>query len=128
MGGHDPASAASAEPPIRSLATAYLLWFLLGIFGAHRFYLGDRRGGRRYLIGLAVGVGLPVAGLAAGLVTGSVEGVLLGLLAWIAGLLVVLGVLIAAIIDAFRMPALTRRANARAAQAADPPTEPTGGL
>jgi len=39
-------SDASVSPPQRSLATAYLVWFLVGIFGGHRFYLGDGRGGR----------------------------------------------------------------------------------
>jgi TM2 domain-containing membrane protein YozV len=29
----------------RSMSVAYLLWFLLGYFGAHRFYLGRYRSG-----------------------------------------------------------------------------------
>ncbi|HEY8198236.1 MAG TPA: TM2 domain-containing protein [Candidatus Limnocylindrales bacterium] len=113
MVGHDPPSAAASGRPHRSLATAYLIWFLLGIFGAHRFYLGDARAGRRYLFALAVGVALPVIGLVLALWTRSFEGVSLGLIGWSAGLLVLLGVLLAAIIDAFRLPALTRRANAQ---------------
>jgi TM2 domain-containing membrane protein YozV len=112
MGGPEPAPSTAAPPPIRSLATAYLLWFLLGIFGAHRFYLGDRRGGRWYLIGLAIGIGLPVAGLILGLATETFEGVAIGLVAWITGLVVLLAVLLAAIVDAFRLPGMTRRANA----------------
>ena len=103
---------AATGRPHRSLATAYLIWFLLGIFGAHRFYLGDTRAGRRYLVALGVGVALPVIGLVLALSTRSFEGVSLGLIAWSAGLLVLLGVLLAAIVDAFRLPALTRRANA----------------
>lgn len=112
MVGPEPPSAAASRRPHRSLATAYLIWFLLGIFGAHRFYLGDARAGRRYLVALGVGVSLPVIGLGLALATQSFEGVSLGLIGWTAGLLVLLGVLLAAIRDAFRLPALTRRANA----------------
>ena len=112
MVGPEPPSAAASGRPHRSLATAYLIWFLLGIFGAHRYYLGDARAGRRYLIAIGVGVALPVIGLMLALWTGSFEGVSLGLIGWSAGLLVLLGVLLAAIVDGFRLPALTRRANA----------------
>jgi hypothetical protein len=111
MVGPDRPRDPSTERPRRSLATAYLIWFLIGIFGGHRFYLGDHRGGRWYLAGLGVGLALPVAGLAIGLLTGSIEGVTLGLVAWIAGLIILLGVLAMAIVDAFRLPAMTRRAN-----------------
>lgn len=111
MVGPEPPSAAASGRPRRSLATAYLIWFLLGIFGAHRFYLGDARAGRRFLVALGVGVALPVIGLLLALATRSFEGVSLGLIGWSAGLLVLLGVLLAAILDAFRLPALTRRAN-----------------
>jgi uncharacterized membrane protein len=112
MVGPDPPSATSTGRPHRSLATAYLIWFLLGIFGAHRFYLGDARAGRRYLVALGVGAALPVIGLVLALSTRSFEGVSLGLIGWLAGLLILLCVLLAAILDAFRLPALTRRANA----------------
>jgi hypothetical protein len=110
----------SPQRPTRSLATAYLIWFLVGIFGGHRFYLGDGRGGRRYLVALAIGVALPVLGLAVALVTGDLGGVALGLVGWIAGLLVLLGVMAMAIVDAFRLPALIRRADAG-------PSAPGGG-
>ena len=120
MVGPEPPSAAASGRPHRSLATAYLIWFLLGIFGAHRFYLGDVRAGRRFLIALGAGVALPVIGLLLALATQSFEGVSLGLVGWTAGLLVLLGVLVAAILDAFRLPALTRRANGDA----DPSEEP----
>jgi TM2 domain-containing membrane protein YozV len=99
--------------PERSLATAYLVWFLVGIFGGHRFYLGDRLGGTRYLVALGCGVGLPIVGLAIALLSGDVLGVTVGLVAWVAGLVVLLGVLCMAIVDAFRLPGLTRRANDR---------------
>jgi TM2 domain-containing membrane protein YozV len=112
MVGPEPPSAAANGRAQRSLATAYLVWFLLGIFGAHRFYLGDARAGRRFLIALGVGVALPIIGLALALSTRSFEGVSIGLIGWLAGLLVLLGVLLTAILDAFRLPALTRRANA----------------
>src|SRR4249919_2804793 len=93
MVGPEPPSAAANRRPRRSLATAYLIWFLLGIFGAHRFYLGDARAGRRFLVALGVGVALPVIGLLLALATRSFEGVSLGLIGWSAGLLVLLGVL-----------------------------------
>jgi hypothetical protein len=91
-----------------------VIWFLIGIFGGHRFYLGDQRGGRWYLAGLGIGLGLPVIGLAIALLTGSFGGVAIGLIGWVAGLIVLLGVLAMAIVDAFRLPVLTRRANERA--------------
>jgi TM2 domain-containing membrane protein YozV len=112
MVGPDASGQPAPHRPRRSLSTAYLVWFLLGVFGAHRFYLGDARGGRRYLTALAIGVALPMLGLAIALLAGDVTGAVIGLLAWIAGLVVVLGVLAMAIVDAFRLPALTRRANA----------------
>jgi TM2 domain len=111
MAGPDPSAEPSRGRPLRSLATAYLIWFLVGIFGGHRFYLGDARGGRRYLAALAIGIALPVGGLAIALLTRSFEGVSLGLALWIAGLIVLLGVLGMAIVDAFRLPVLTRQAN-----------------
>ncbi len=120
MVGPEPPSATASGRPHRNLATAYLIWFLLGIFGAHRFYLGDARAGRRYLVALSIGVALPVIGLVLALWARSVEGVSLGLIGWSAGLLVLLGVLLAAILDAFRLPALTRRANADV-DATEPP-------
>jgi TM2 domain-containing protein len=101
----------ATQRPQRSLATAYLIWFLVGIFGGHRFYLGDRIGGRRYLLALGCGVGLPIVGLAVALLTRDVAGVTVGLAAWVVGLVVLLGVLCMAIVDAFRLPGLTRRAN-----------------
>ncbi|MET1232876.1 MAG: TM2 domain-containing protein [Candidatus Limnocylindrales bacterium] len=113
MAGRDPSAEPSPGRPLRSVATAYLIWFLVGIFGGHRFYLGDARGGRRYLAALAIGIALPVGGLAISLLTRSLEGVSLGLALWIAGLVVLLGVLGMAIVDAFRLPVLTRQANHR---------------
>jgi len=39
-----------ASPPTKSLPLAYLLWFFLGLFGAHRFYLGKWFTGLIYAI------------------------------------------------------------------------------
>jgi len=65
--------------PRRSPAIASLIWFLVGIFSAHRFYLGGERGGRRYIIALAIGIGPPVLGLAGAVLTGDIVGVSIGL-------------------------------------------------
>ena len=71
----------------KSTAAAYLLWFLLGGFGAHRFYLGK--------------IGTGVAQL------------LLGLLGWLPLFLgwVVLGIWW--VIDAFLIPDIIRDDNMR---------------
>jgi len=43
---------------MKSKGTAYLLWFFLGIFSAHRFYLGKMGSGILYLLtGQLFGVG-----------------------------------------------------------------------
>ena len=39
---------APAEP--KTMGTSYLLWFFLGIFGAHRFHLGRRDSGIGYIV------------------------------------------------------------------------------
>lgn len=136
MVGPDAPGEASTERPRRSLATAYLIWFLIGIFGGHRFYLGDQRGGWWYLAALGIGLGLPVIGLTIGLLTGSFEGATVAIVAWVAGLIVLLGVLAMAIVDAFRLPVLTRHANERLAavegdvpaRLEGPETEPDEGV
>ena len=111
MAAIDTPADAPGPRPSRSLATAYLVWFLVGALGGHRFYLGDGRGGRRYLLALGLGVLLPVVGLGIALTTRTFEGVAIGLIGFIAGLLVLLGVLLMVLIDAFRLPGMTRRAN-----------------
>lgn len=35
----------SIQKPTKSMALALVLWFFLGVFGAHRFYLGDNQSG-----------------------------------------------------------------------------------
>ncbi len=47
--------------PRKSKSTAVWLCFLLGIFGAHQFYLGKPIKGIAYLISSLTGWGLPVA-------------------------------------------------------------------
>lgn len=43
---------------MKSKGTAYLLWFFLGVFSAHRFYLGKTGSGILYLLTLQfLGVG-----------------------------------------------------------------------
>tara|TARA_B100001093_G_scaffold169000_2_gene161711 strand:+ start:46662 stop:47060 length:399 start_codon:yes stop_codon:yes gene_type:complete len=38
------------QKPPANVATAYLLWFFLGLFGGHRFYLGQAQFGVVYLL------------------------------------------------------------------------------
>jgi TM2 domain-containing membrane protein YozV len=42
-----------AQPSERSLLIAYLLWFFLGSFGVHRFYLGHTKSGA-WMLGLFI--------------------------------------------------------------------------
>ena len=64
----------------RSLAIAYLLWFFLGGFGAHRFYLGAYITGAVQLVLLLGGAGLMLMGQgSAGWFIGVVPLTLLGL-------------------------------------------------
>lgn len=39
--------------PAKSLGVAYLLWFFLGLFGAHQFYLNKAGRGAGYLLTFA---------------------------------------------------------------------------
>lgn len=50
--------ASSNQLEERELFEAYLLWFLLGLFGGHRFYIGDIKNGVIYLLTLGIfGIG-----------------------------------------------------------------------
>lgn len=49
----------SYQPKDKSTGVAYLLWFFLGVFGIHHFYLGKAGRGVAYLLTAGfVGVGL----------------------------------------------------------------------
>jgi TM2 domain-containing membrane protein YozV len=73
----------------RSLVIAYLLWFFLGGFGVHRFYLGHTRTGL-YMLGLCI-------------LSAILSIVVVGVLGYIA-----LGIWW--LVDAFLMPSLLRTA------------------
>ena len=54
-----PSYGASAARPPKELVVAYLLWFFLGLFGAHHFYLGKVGRGFLWLFTLGLfGIGL----------------------------------------------------------------------
>lgn len=57
-----PSAGATLRKGSRSLVVAYLLWFFLGGFGAHRFYLGADITGAVQAIFLLAGVGLMLMG------------------------------------------------------------------
>jgi len=47
----------------KSAAIAYILWFLLGLFGGHRFYLGRTGSAILMLILTLTGIGLPITAI-----------------------------------------------------------------
>lgn len=73
----------------RSLVIAYLLWFFLGGFGVHRFYLGHTRSGL-YMLGLCI-----VSAILSIIVIGALGYIALGIW-WL--------------VDAFLIPGLARSA------------------
>jgi len=79
----------------KSIGTAYLLWFFLGGFGAHRFYLGFPVSGAVQMILWPVCYMMTIAGK-----FGAVFPMMIGGL-WI-------------LIDAFLIPGLARQANEKA--------------
>lgn len=83
----------------KSMLLAYLLWWFLGFFGAHRFYMGRTNSA----------VWMLVLGLAA-----------LPLTLIIIGWLMMAGVFAWWVVDAFQIPSWVRSANMRLAQALDP--------
>jgi capsular polysaccharide biosynthesis protein len=95
-----------------ALKSAYQRLLLLGIFGGHRYYLGDTNGGRRYLATLMFGAGLALEGLLVVRAWPTASGI--GLMLGAAGLLLLAGVIVALIIDAIRLPVLVRGAQAAA--------------
>jgi capsular polysaccharide biosynthesis protein len=99
-----------------SLTSAYRRLLLLGIFGGHRYYLGDANGGRRYLAALMFGAGLALEGL---LVVRAwpQQASAIGLILGVVGLLLLAAVIVFLVLDAIRLPARVRAANAAAAAA-----------
>jgi hypothetical protein len=96
-----PASAASGGPP-KSMALAYVLWWFVYPFSAHRFYLGDKAGGIKQCAGfigslLVIGIGISLKFTALSVLAGIV---FCFTLLWI-------------IADLFFIPGLCRAANAR---------------
>ncbi len=62
-----PASHFHAEESQKSLIVAYLLWYFVGVFGAHRIYLGAWQSGLKQLgcfvgAGVLLGLRMPVVG------------------------------------------------------------------
>lgn len=49
------------EASKKSAGIAYLLWFFLGMFGAHRFYMGKSGSGAAQLILTIIGIATAVA-------------------------------------------------------------------
>ncbi len=80
----------------KSVAAAYLLWFFLGFFGAHRFYLGK--------VGSAIGM------LVLTLLSIPLAIILVGFLTWAA-------VGLWWLVDAFLVPGMIREHNVRLAAA-----------
>lgn len=81
--------------PAKDILIAYLIWFFLGAFGVHKFYLRQPVQGVVYL-GLWVLAGL-------------VWLITLGLFGWV----VSIPVFILLVIDAFLIPGRVRRLNSR---------------
>lgn len=82
----------------KSVGTAYLLWFFLGGFSAHRFYLGYTTSAMTQLVLTPLSYGLLFADSLIGLLT------LCGAGLWI-------------LADAFLIPGMQREANARGRRA-----------
>jgi capsular polysaccharide biosynthesis protein len=99
----------------RSLGLAYLLLLLLGLIGAHRFYLGNGRGGRRFLAVALFGTGLAVEGLLGMLAWPGQLGIGVGLVLSGIGLVMLAGLLVFLVIDAVTLPAAVRTVNAAGA-------------
>ena len=78
----------SVARPGKNLVMAYLLWFLLGFLGAHRYYLGQFLKGALFLVG-------SIAATALSAVNTPVTR--------IAGAIIVLALLVFWIIDAFKL-------------------------
>lgn len=123
LGGSGQSSAtAQAGGRRRSIGTAYLLLLLLGLIGAHRFYLRDGRGGRRFLAVALFGSGLAVEGLLGVLAWPGQIGIGVGLVLSGIGLVMLAGLIVFIVIDAANLPATVRRVNGADGDAASPGT------
>jgi len=80
---------------LKTMGTAYLLWFFLGGFSAHRFYLGFQVSGIIQLLLAPIGYALLLSKSPAGLLFVPVAGI------WI-------------LVDGFLIPGMVRKANERA--------------
>ena len=92
-----PGGAPFSDPSLvseKSVATAYLLWFFLGIFSAHRFYLGYSTSGAIQVALLPISWTLIVSGTLAAFLTMAASVV------WL-------------LADAFLIPGLHSRAHSR---------------
>lgn len=85
--------------PEKSIATAYILWFFLGVFSVHRFYLGHSTSGAIQFVLWLVGWGLAFGASFAGLF------LLIVWMVWLFG-------------DAFLIPGMARASNERARRSA----------
>ncbi len=97
--------AATSAPPVyapqKKTRTAYLFWFFLGGFSAHRFYLGFPVSATIQLMLTPLGYAMVLSKSVAGLV------ILIGRGGWL-------------LADAVLIPGLVRRANERSAGTVDP--------
>lgn len=97
--------AATSAPPVyapqKKTKTAYLFWFFLGGFSAHRFYLGFPVSATIQLMLTPLGYAMVLSKSVAGLV------ILIGRGGWL-------------LADAVLIPGLVRRANERSAGTVDP--------
>jgi TM2 domain-containing membrane protein YozV len=96
------------DPPVRYArkGVAFALAVLLGFFGAHLFYIGDRRRGLRYLFITLAGIALaalafPIANLA--IFGGGWAGLLVGVTLLVLGAGAILSVYFRALLDGFRI-------------------------
>lgn len=90
---------------LRSRGVAVLLAVLLGMFGAHWFYLGYRDRALAYLLATLVGVGVGFAAIPVAQTVGGnpFGGVLVGLTLLLLGATLVLGVYLCSLVDAVRI-------------------------
>ena len=62
----------SVPRPGKNLVLAYLLWFLLGFLGAHRYYVGQFLKGLLFLVGTIAATALSVPNIPATRIAGAI--------------------------------------------------------